>query len=49
MGKPPSLRSSIIVKKFTLPTAYFIHCDLIDKEQNLLNGELSSVLTLFDI
>ena len=44
-----SLRSSIIVKKFTSPTAYFIHCDLIDKEQNLLNGEPSSVLALFDI
>ena len=32
-------RSNIIVKKFTSPTAYFIYCNLIDKEQNLLNGE----------
>ena len=30
-------------------TAYFIHCDLIDKKQNLLNGESSSILALFDI
>ena len=44
-----SIRSDIIVKKFTSPTAYFIHCDLIDNEQNLLNGEPSSVLALFDI
>ena len=42
-------RFTILVKKFTSPTAYFIHCDLIDKEQNLLKGEPSSILALFDI
>ena len=45
-GVVKSIRSDIIVKKFSSPTAYFIHCDLIDKEQNLLNGEPSSVLAL---
>ena len=25
----------IAVKKFTSPSAYFVHCDLVDKEQNL--------------
>ena len=44
-----AIRSNIIVKKITSPTAYFIHCDLVDKEQNLLNGEPSSILPLFDI
>ena len=33
----------------TSPSAYFIHCDLVDKEQNLLNGSPSSVLVRFDI
>ena len=32
----------IAIKKFTSPSTYFVHCDLVDKEQNLLNGELSS-------
>ena len=31
------------------PTTYFIHCDLVDKEQNLLNGKPSTVLQTFDI
>ena len=35
--------------KFTSPNTYFVHCDLVDKEQNLLNGEPSSVLARFDI
>ena len=33
----------------TFPSSYFIHCDLVDKEQNLLNGSPSSVLVRFDI
>ena len=31
------------------PSAYFIHCDLVGKEQSLLNGAPSSVLARFDI
>ena len=37
------------VKRMKLPTSYFIHCDLVDKEQNLLNGKPSTVLQTFDI
>ena len=37
------------VKRLTSPTTYFVHCDLIDKRQNLLNGKPSSVLARFDI
>ena len=37
------------VKQLNSPTTYFIHCDLIDKRQNLLNGKPSTVLARFDI
>ena len=37
------------VKRLNSPTTYFIHCDLIDKRQNLLNGKPSNVLAKFDI
>ena len=37
------------VKRMESPTTDFIHCDLVDKEQNLLNGKPSTVLQTFDI
>ena len=37
------------VKRLTAPSTYFVHCDLIDKRQNLLNGKPSTVLAQFDI
>ena len=37
------------VIKLRSPTTYFVHCDLIDKKQNLLNGKPSTVLARFDI
>ena len=37
------------VKQLTAPSTYFVHCDLIDKRQNLLNGKPSSALARFDI
>ena len=37
------------VKRLTSPTTYFVHCDLIDKRQNLLNGKPSTVLARFDV
>ena len=36
------------VKRLTSPSTYFVHCDLIDKRQNLLNGKPSTVLARFD-
>ena len=39
----------IAVKRFASPSTYFIYCDLVDKEQNLLNGKPSTVLARFDI
>ena len=38
-----------VVKNLTSPSSYFIHCNLADEEQNLLNGSPSSVLARFDI
>ena len=37
------------VKQLTAPSTYFVHCDLINKRQNLLNGKPSTVLARFDI
>ena len=37
------------VKRLTAPSTYFVHCDLIDKRQNLISGKPSTVLARFDI
>ena len=37
------------VKRLTSPSTYFVHCNLINKRQNLLNGKPSTVLARFDI
>ena len=44
-----TLLLKIIMKQLTSPTTYFIHCDLIDKNQNLFNGKQSDILAKFDI
>jgi len=36
------------VKKLNTPSAYFIHCDLIDKTKIFLNAKRSDVLAKFD-
>ena len=40
---------STFVKRLRAPSTYFVHCDLIDKRQNLLNGKPSTVLARFDV
>ena len=37
------------IKHVMTTTAYFIHCDLIDKINNLLNGKRSDLLAKFDV
>ena len=37
------------IKHVMTTTAYFIHCDLIDKNNNLLNGKRSDLLAKFDV
>ena len=43
-----TLRSVVNVKRLS-PSTYFVHCDLINKKQNLLNEKPSTVLARFDI
>ena len=43
------LTFSTFVKQLQAPRTYFVHCDLIDKKQNLLNGKPSIVLARFDV
>ena len=45
----PGVLFSTFVKRLTSPSTYFVHCDLIDKKQNLLNGKPSTVLARFDV
>ncbi len=49
LGIEKKLQLVAFVKKLTSPTTYFIHCDLVDKEQNLFNGKQSSILACYDI
>ena len=48
LGEVPNLDNVVYVKRLT-PTTYFVHCDLMDKRQNLLNDKPSTVLARFDI
>ena len=43
-GIVSQVNSNILVRKFNSKDSYFVHCDLIDREKNLLNGKASSVL-----
>ena len=43
------LKGNVYIKRLTSPQTYFVHCDLINKRQNLLNGKPSTVLARFDI
>ena len=37
------------IKRIITTTAYFIHCDLIDKTNNLFNAKRSDLLTKFEV
>ena len=41
--------AKIVIDNVSNPKNYFINCDLIDKQQSLLNGKPSSLLACFDI
>ena len=49
LGVNPALKPITIIEKLNSPSTYFVHCDLIDKRQNLLNGKPSTVLARFDV
>ena len=48
-GVVSQVNANILVRKFNSKDTYFVHCDLIDKEQNLLNGKPSSILARLDV
>ena len=48
-GTGNTLPMSTNIKQVMKTTAYFIHCDLIDKNNNLLNGKRSDLLAKFDV
>jgi len=49
LGTRLTLSDISYVKKLNSPSAYFIHCDLLDKTKNFLNGKKSDVLARFDL
>ena len=45
----PTLTTITYVKKLNSPSAYFIHCDLIDRDFNFVNNKKSDLLAKIDI
>ena len=45
----PGIDADLVIKKFKTPHSYFIHCDLMNKTENLLNGKPSNLLAKFSI
>ena len=48
-GIDPRIGADLTIKKFKRPHSYFIHCDLMNKTENLLNGKPSNLLAKFSI
>ena len=44
IGSGPTLYSDTYVKKLNSPSAYFIHCDLIDRKFNFVNNKKSDLV-----
>ena len=49
LGTSTELGALTYLKKLNTPSAYFIHCDLIDRSNNFFNGKRSDVLAKIDI
>ena len=45
----PAVSTTTMAVKLKSPCSYFVHCDLMDKKQNLLNSKPSTLLARFDI
>ena len=48
-GIDNSLELITNVKRLVYPTAYFIHCDLIDRNLNFVNNKKSDLLAKIDV
>ena len=49
IGTSTTLGQLEYIKKLNSPSTYFIHCNLIDKNQNFLNNMKSDLLATFDV
>ena len=49
LGTDQELTPLTFIKHLKQPTSYFVHCDLVDKKQNLLNGKPSTDLAKFAV
>ena len=45
----PTTDADYVIKKLKTPHSYFIHCDLMNKTENLLKGKPSNLLAKFSI
>ena len=45
----PTLTTITYVKRLNSPSAYFIHCDLIDRDNNFFNNKKSDLLAKIDV
>ena len=48
-GVSYQVNSNILVRRFNSKNSYFIHSDLVDKRQNLLNGKPSTLFAKLDV
>ena len=48
-GVSLQVNSNILVRRFDSKNSYFIHSDLVDKRQNLLNGKPSTLFAKLDV
>ena len=39
----------LVLKRSRIPRSLFIHCDIVDKQNNLLNGRRSTLLAIIDV
>ena len=49
LGIGTTLDITSYVRKLNTPSAYFIHCNLIDRSKNFFNGKKTDVFAKFDI
>ena len=49
-GNPRTrLKTQAVINRLASFNNYFIHCDIMDKEENLFNGKPSTILACFDV
>ena len=49
LGYDKELKLISFIKRLNSPNTYFIHCDMVDRRQNLVNGKPSTVLARIDL